>query len=212
MTTAPETDWAAVEQRAWRTDLLVVPVLGAWFASVLALTGRFVLAGVGAWWLLAGYLVLFCVLLVLQRAVPRLRRNAELGHRVQYALRHHVDPGPGAREKTDVLARRTARTRWVTVTSPLVALAVLAGGRWSHPAVAVPAAVVFLAVTAAGVLQVDRQVRRAQRWVADPPGPLRDAPAPTAVDRWTTGRRLLLASLGLGVVGGLVGVLVGLLS
>jgi hypothetical protein len=212
VTAAPDVDWAVVEQRARRTDLLTLPVIGVWFASVAELTGRVVVAGAARWWALAGVLVLFGLLLLLQRRVPRLRRDAELGHRVQYALRHGVDPGPGAREKADVGARRLARTRWVVWASPLPALAVLAGGRWSEPAIAVPAGLVFLTVSAAVVLQVDRQVRQAQRWVADPPGPARDVPAPTAVDRWTGGRRVALASLGLGLVGGLLGVLIRLVG
>jgi hypothetical protein len=70
----------------------------------------------------------------------------------------------------------------------------------------------LLTLPVIGVLQVDRQVRQAQRWVADPPGPARDVPAPTAVDRWTGGRRVALASLGLGLVGGLLGVLIRLVG
>ena len=212
MTTAPDVDWAAVERRARWLDALAVPVLGIWFASLAALTGRSLLPGVTGWWPVAGLVVLLCLVLVLQRTVPHLRRNAEIGHRVQFALRHHVDPGPGARERADVFARRQARLRWVVWALPLVLLGVLAGGQWDRPAVAVPAALVFLAVVAVGGLQVDRQVRRARRWVADPPGPDREVPAPTAVDRWTSGRRLALASLGLGALAGLLGVLIGALS
>jgi hypothetical protein len=211
MTTARETDWAAVEHRARRADLLTLTVLGAWFASVTALTGRFVVAGAGRWWVVGGVLVLMSVLLVLQRQVPRLRRSAELGHRVQFALRHHVDPGNGAREKADTGARRLARLRWVVWLSPVVALAVLAGGRWDQPAVAVPAALVFLAVVTAGVVHVHRQVREARRWVADPPGPAREVAPPSRLESWTTGRRawivvgvyLLLAVLA-GLVAGIL--------
>lgn len=213
MTTAPDVDWDAAEQRARRLDLLALLVLAGWFGSWAALTdGLFVWTGTGAWWAVAGYLVLFAVLLVLQRTVPRLRRTAAIGHRVQFALRRHVDPGPGAREKADVHARRQARLRWVVWSSPLLPLTALANGRWDRPAIAVPAAVVFLACTAVGVLQVDRQVRRAQRWVADPPGPDRDVAPPTRLETWTSGRRLVLAWGGLTVVGVLVGVLLALVA
>ena len=213
MTTTPDVDWAAVEQRARRLDLLALAAVVAWFGSVAALTdGLFGWSGTAARWVVTGYVLLGALLLVLQRTVPRLRRATVVGHRVQYGLQHLVDPGPGAREKADVYARRQSRLGWVVWTSALLPVAVLASGRWDRPAIAVPAAVVFLAVTAAAVLQVRRQVRRAQRWVADPPGPPREVPPPTAVDRWASGRRLLLVSVGIGLVGGVAGVLVGLLS
>ena len=213
MTGTPPVDWAAVERRARRLDLLVVPVLACWFVSWAALTDGFGLfTGPGTWWAVAGYLALFVVLLVLQRTVPRMRRNTVLGHRIQYGLQHLVDPGPGAREKADVYARRQSRLGWVVRTWVLLPLGVLVNGRWERPSIAVPAALVFLALTAAAVLQVRRQVSRAQRWVADPPGPPREVPPPTAVDRWTSGRRLVLASVGIGLVGGVAGVLIGLLG
>ena len=213
MTTTPDVDWAAVEQRGRRVDLLAMAAVVAWFGSMAALTdGLFGWSGTGARWVVAGYVALFVLLMVLQRTVPALRRNVVVGRRVQYGMQHHVDPGPGAREKADLYARRQARLGWVVWTSLLLPVAVLANGRWDRPAVAVPAALVFLTVTAAAVLHVHRQVRWAQRWVADPPGPAREVPAPTAVDRWTSGRRLLLAGLGVVLVGVVAGVLVGLLS
>ena len=213
MTTTPDVDWTAVEQRGRRVDLLAMAAVVAWFGAMAVLTdGLFGWSGTGARWVVAGYVALLVLLLVLQRTVPALRRNVVVGRRVQYGMQHHVDPGPGAREKADLYARRQARLGWVVWTWLLLPVTVLANGRWDRPAVAVPAALVFLAVTAAAVLHVHRQVRWAQRWVADPPGPAREVPAPTAVDRWTSGRRLLLAGLGVVLVGVVAGVLVGLLS
>ena len=213
MTTTPDVDWAAVEERARRRELLTVPLLAAWFGSWAAVTGRFILwEGPGAWWAVTAYLVGFVVLLAAQRRVPRLHRNAVLGHRIQHALREHVDPGPEARGRTDVFARRQARLQWVVWMSPLIVIGVLAGGRWDRPGIAVPGAVVFVAVTAAGVRMLHRQFRDATRWVADPPGPERDVAPPTRLDTWTSGRRLWLLAGALFVLAVGAGLLAGLAS
>jgi len=206
-------DWTAVERRARRLDVLVTVPLVGWFASLVALTGGFVLwSGAGAWWAVAAYSASFVALLGLQRTVPRLRRTAELGHRVQFALRHHLDPGAGAREKADVLARRQAQLGWVPWSTPLPVAAFLLNGRWDRPATAVPAAVVLVGLSVAGAVLLHRQVRAARRWVAEPPGPPREVPPPTALERWTGGRRMLLVALALVVLGLLAGLLAALLS
>ena len=211
MTTTPDVDWAAVEQRGRRQELLIVPLLAAWFGSWAAVTGRFIgWEGAGAWRALAAYVVAFLVLLAVQRRMPRLRRTAAVGQRVQYALRHHVDPGPDVRGRADVFARRQARLRWVVWASPLAPLAVLAGGRWERPELAVPGAVVFVAVTAVWARFLYRQWRDAVRWVADPPGPVRDVPPPTPVEIWTGGKRLWLVVGGLLLLAVAVGLVAGL--
>ena len=213
MTAAPEVDWAAVDRRARRREpLLVLPVAG-WFVALVALSGGFFLwHGAGAWWAVAGYLVVLGVILVLRRVVPRLRRTAGVARRIQFALRHRVDPGPEARERTDVLARRQAALGWTTWSWPFFLAGLLTSGRWDRPAVAVPAAVVLLGLSGAGLLVVRRQVRDARRWVADPPGPARDVPPPNALERWTNGRRLVLAVVALALVGALGGVLISVLD
>ena len=211
MTTTPDVDWAAVEERARRRELLSVPLLAAWFGSWAVVTERFILwEGDAAWWVVTAYTVGFFVLLAVQRSVPRLRRNAVLGHRIQFALREHVDPGPEARGRTDVFARRQAGLRWAVWGSPLIVLSVLAGGRWDRPGLAVPGAVVFTALTAVGVRLLLRQFRDAARWIADPPGPAREVAPPTKLETWTSGRRLLLLWGGLVVLGVIAGLVVGL--
>ena len=48
----------------------------------------------------------------------------------------------------------------------------------------------------------------ARRWVADPPGPSREAPPPTTAEHWLTGRRAVALLVGLLLLGLVVGVVV----
>ncbi|WP_299957764.1 hypothetical protein [uncultured Modestobacter sp.] len=205
----PPVDWTAVDRRGRRQDAVAVVCLTAFFASLVALTGGLgFVEGTAAWWALAGYLGFFAVLLVLQRTVPRMRRNAVRGHRFMHALREHIDPGPELRDMADVYARRQARLRGVVWLFPLPVVGMLLGGRWDRPFLAVPAAVLLALLAAAGAGLVHRQVRAARRWVADPPGPIRDVAPPNGLERWTGGRRLV----GLVVVCMLVAFAAGLLA
>lgn len=211
--TAPtdEVDWAAVERRARRLNWWGIRLVPMWFAAILLLTGDLGFwDGRDAWIALTVYAALFLALVAATQWVPAWRRRAAAGSRQLYALRHHVDPGPGLRAKTDTLARRVVASRWVVWTAPFVLLALLPGGEWDHPARAVPGAVVLVGLIATYVVFMRGRVRAAQRWLADPPGPAREPEPPTRLERWTTGRRLVLLGVGLvvlGVLGGLVAAL-----
>ena len=94
-------------------------------------------------------------------------------YRLFYALREHLDPGPGLRAQADDLARRQKSQRWLAW-FPSAALAIqLAPGRWDEPAVAVPGTVVFAVCALALVRWQQRLGVAAYRWLGDPPGPSR---------------------------------------
>jgi hypothetical protein len=93
----------------------------------------------------------------------------------EYAVLRHVDPGVGRRGAADETATGFVRGRclgWL-LTLGLVAIP-LTAGQWDHPSWAVPGAV-LLGITAAVQLTArEREARAGRRWLADPPGPLRD--------------------------------------
>ena len=105
------------------------------------------------------------------------------------------------------------RNRWYRWWFVLVVpLGSFAAGRWSHPATAVPGALLVLAVTAAWAVWWRHRQADALRWVQDPPGPAREAPPLTGVERWLTGRRVLLLIGVLLAVSVGTGVLIGVLA
>ncbi len=95
---------------------------------------------------------------------------------------------------------------------PLATVVLVLGGRWDSLVPTACGAVLMVAAAAVGSAWWRRQVAAAQRWVADPPGPLRDAPAATRLDRWTSGRGLLWPVLALVVAGVGAGLLAALLA
>lgn len=208
-----DVDWAEADRGLIRDLGLTVLGLASYFVALVALDDGFAgLEGRAGWLAVAGCLALVGIAVVAQLAVPALRSRAARARRVQYALRRHADPGPGARTQADVGARRLARIGWAPWCLPFPVAALLAAGRWDRPPVAVPAALVLLGLTGAWFVVVRRQVRYARRWVADPPGPRREVPAPNALELWTGGRRLLALWLALTVVAAATGLLVAVLA
>jgi hypothetical protein len=194
-------DWAEVERRALHRQLLGLLVVPVVLGSIVLLTGKFTFwQGADAWWVVGGFTAYAVVAMAASRATLRIRRRADQGLRVQYAMRHHVDPGPELREKVDRYARMMAGNGWMTWLIPFTPGCFLLGARWDRPLVAVPAILVVVAVVVALVLWWRRLVAAARRWVADPPGPERDAYALKGWERWVSGRRLLWLLLGFAVV------------
>jgi hypothetical protein len=88
--------------------------------------------------------------------------------RLRSAIREHVDPGPALQERTDDLAERgTTGGPWILL---VVLIGQLAGGRWQHPAVAVPGGLLLVAGTAGVLLWYRRWAAVCRRWLDDPPG------------------------------------------
>ena len=206
--TAPteDVDWAAVERGRRGPAVLAVVAIAALLGSMVALQGGYAGFEGAAGWVAVGILAALGVVgALVARAWPGSGARIVRARRVQYALRHHVDPGDPLRSEVDVAARRLIRVRWAVWYSPLVVVALLAGAQWERPAVAVPAALVLVGLVVAWAVVTRRQVQAAQRWTADPPGPPRELPGPSAVKRWTSPGRLLLTCLGVGVVGGVIG-------
>ncbi|WP_104526234.1 hypothetical protein [Blastococcus atacamensis] len=209
---APEeqVDWAAAERRARARQPVVLLVLLGLIGGIYALTGQFLLPGRAGLLLAAAYVLGFVVLLAVARLHPRLRERTAQGYRVQHALRHRLDPGPGAREKADRLAMQTVGIVWMRwwLLPPLVAVGPLVGAPWDRPLVAVPGALALLAGVLAWALQYRRLWLDARRWVADPPGPAREMPdLPTWV-RWLGGWSFPIAMLVILTVTGAVAVVV----
>jgi hypothetical protein len=185
-------DWDAAERRERRRDLLAGPLLVGFFVGIVLLTGGLRLLDRRC-----------CV--DRDRRLPRARRAGTHRRPTEPAaarpgdcrspapgrLRAHADPGPELRGRADQQARYTARTAWVVWTLPLGPLGLVIGGDWdSRPvAAAVGAALVVGAAVAYG-LWTRARLTQARRWLADPPGPPREAPPPTAAERWSTGRRV----------------------
>ena len=200
-------DWTAVERRGRRWNWLGVLPLAGFFAAVVLLTGKYAFwEGSAAWVAISVFPVVVLALQLIKRASPRVRARSAEGLRMQYALRHHVDPGPGLRERTDVYARRMAgngRLGWLL---PFTPVGFLLQGRWDHPLLAVPSAFVVVAAVVALMLWWRRQTVAARQWWTDPPGPARDIAPPSRWERWIFGPRLgwvLIAIVVLAVVASL---------
>ena len=212
MSTA-DVDWTAVERGSRRQTVVAVLGVATFLGSLVALQGGYAGLEGPAGWIAAGVFAALAVVAVLvARGRPGSHQRSADARRVQYALRHHVDPGEPLRPRADVAARQAVRVRWLHWYWLLAVAALLAGGRWDRPAVAVPAALVLVAVVAGWAVVMRRQLQAAQRWVADPPGPPREDPELTAVERWTSGRRVLLVALGVVVVGVIAGFTIALVG
>jgi hypothetical protein len=149
----PDVDWAEVERRGRRRNLLGFVIVPAFFGGTVLLTGRFAFwEGAAAWVALGGFLVLTLGVAVVMLATPRLRARTGESVRMQYALRHHVDPGPDFRERTDAYARGMAVTGWLGWAFPLVLVTYFVQAQWDRPLLAVPSALVLVAAVVAYVL------------------------------------------------------------
>jgi hypothetical protein len=188
----PDVDWAEVERRGRRRNLLRFVIVPAFFGATVLLTGRYALwENTAAWMGLAGFLVLVLGAAAASIASPRLRARAAESFRIHYALRQRIDPGPELREKTDVYARGMAVTGWLGWAFPLVLVTYFVLARWDRPSLAVPSALVLVAAVVAYILWWRRQAEASRRWVEDPPGPRRRVPPPTWFERGFTGRGLM---------------------
>jgi hypothetical protein len=202
-------DWAEAERRERLRELRAAPVLAAFLAGILLMTGRFAFwTGRTAWAVTAVFLAGFVLLLAATRLVPRLRATTRVGLRLQFALREHVDPGPPLRSRADRQARYIAATGWVGWGVPLAAAGLIAGGQWSHPLPTAVGAVLVASGAAAGFTWWRGRWDDGRRWLADPPGPARDLPPPSTAERWLAGRRGLLGMLTLVLVLAVVPLLV----
>jgi len=211
VTETRDVDWAGVERRGRRRNWLALVVVPLFFGAVVLLTGKYAFwEGSHAWWAVGGFVVYAAVLQVLSVATPRLRARTGQAFRIQYALRHGVDPGPELREKTDRYARRMAGNGWLAWLFPFTPIGFLLGGRWNRPLLAVPAAIVLVAAAAAVLLWWRRQAAAARCWAEDPPGPERELPPLGAWERWLTGRRFMWLLLGFVVVTVLAGTVLAL--
>ena len=191
-------DWAEVERRGARQSRRLFGLVPVLFGAMVLLTGRFAFwEGAGAWIAFGGFVVFGLGLQAVGAATPRLRVSRRQASRVEYAVRHHVDPGPELRGRTDVAARNMAAIGWLAWFFPLILVSFFLMGRWDRPLLAVPSALVLVAAVVAYVVWWRRQTAAARRWVEDPPGPDREAPPPTWLERWFTGRGLAWVLLGL---------------
>jgi hypothetical protein len=89
-------------------------------------------------------------------------------YRVRYAVRAHVDPGPGLQDEADTYAERRATT-WHLWLLPFWSVQ-LVHGRWHEPAMAVPASVLLVGGVAGMVVWYRRSAAASRRWLDDPPG------------------------------------------
>jgi hypothetical protein len=195
--TAPDVDWAEVERRGRRSNWLALPAVPLFFGAVVLLTGKYAFwEGTQAWLAVGAFVVFAVVMQVLSMVVPRFRARAGASFRIQYALRHRVDPGPELREKADRYAAQMAGNSWIAWLFPWWPIALVLTARWDAPARAVPSALVIVACVVALTVWWRRQTGAARRWVADPPGPARELAAPGRWARWMSGRRLLWLMLG----------------
>jgi hypothetical protein len=206
--TAPagEVDWDEAERRERRRELWALAGLAAYFAGMVLVTGGFGFFTDGAAWAAVGVLLaLFVLMLAAYRLIPRLRAKSSGGYRTQIALSQHIDPGPDWRARTDRDARYWAGMPWVGWVAPLAPLAFLLNGQWDRPVAAVAGTVLLVGAVSAWILWWQRRVRAARRWLADPPGPAREALPPTTAERWLTGRRGLALIIGSALALALVG-------
>jgi hypothetical protein len=193
-----EIDWEEAERRERRRDLVIFPGIVAFFVGMVLLTGDFwLLTGSAAWAVVAVFLGFIMLMTAASHLIPRLRRKGSAGYRIQAALRRHLDPGPELRARADRQARYVAGTAWVGWVALLPAFAFLLGGQWERPMLAAPGAVLLVGAALAWVMWWRSRVHVARRWVADPPGPPREALPPTTAERWLTGRRGLTVVAGL---------------
>lgn len=137
-----------------------------------------------------------------------------LGVGVPRILPRRAAGRPSGRDVTgraDRQARHTARTANIAWLALLGPLSLLVGGDWATRLAAASAGAA-LVVGAAALYGswLHARVRHARRWLADPPGPPRDAPPETRAERWLTGRRVVLAVVGGLVLGLLTGLVLGL--
>ena len=196
--TAAEVDWADVERRGRWHNWLALPAVPLFFGAVVLLTGKYAFWEGSAAWLAVGAFIVFAVVMqVLSLAVPRMRTRAAESFRIQYALRHRIDPGPDLRDKTDRYAAQMAGNAWIVWLFPWWPVALLFTARWDSPARTVSAVVVIVACAVAITVWWRRQTGAARRWVADPPGPARELAAPGRWARWLSGRHLLWLMLGI---------------
>jgi hypothetical protein len=188
-----QVDWDAAVRRERRRDAIsVLPAIG-WITGIVLVRRDWVapdvapeialLAGAGA-----GLVVLVVTVTV--------RSAWTDAYRMQYAIREHVDPGPGLRARTDRLAEKRS-WRWYLWGVPFWVLDMCLGGRWDSPALAVPGAALLLASGAAVVLWARRFAVAADRWLEDPPGPPRE---PDPESRRSAQRELTIFLVGAGVV------------
>ncbi|TFV86173.1 hypothetical protein [Blastococcus sp. CT_GayMR16] len=203
-------DSAAVERRSRAREPLFVLALAAVAAAWAGASDRFFgAAGTAKWLVVGGYVLFFALLLVVQRLQPRVRVRSGEGYRLQYAIREHVDPGPGIRDKADRLAVYMAQIVWFRWWLLLfIPAGALVAAPWGdRPLVVVPCALVLVAGVATYALSVRRFYAAAHRWVDDPPGPAREMPSLPRWQRWISGWRfvwalltVLLVAVGLGVL------------
>ena len=184
-------DWDAAERRERRRDLLTAPLLVGFLAGIVLLTGGFGLWTGGAAWTGVGVLLALAGLALSTSQLSRQQGDRlAAAYRIQAALRTHADPGPELRRRADAQARYTARTAWVGWALPLGLLGVLIGGDWDRrPVAASVGAALVVGVAASYTLWMRARLAQARRWLADPPGPPREAAPPATAERWTTGRR-----------------------
>ena len=214
MTDPRVVDWAAVERRGRRTDWLALPLLMVFFAALVALHDRWaVWEGAAAWVAISVLALLVAIGQLAALANPRLRSRSAQGHRIGYALRHRIDPGPELRSRVDVQARYLVGVGWLLWLVPIGPLGLLVGARWDRPVTTVPAALVVVGAAVLAAVWWRRRVGWARRWVEDPPGPERDVPPPGRRERWVTRPRsavlAMAAVLVAGVLAGLLAALIG---
>jgi hypothetical protein len=210
---AEEIDWAAAEREERRRQWWAGPFLFAFFLGMALVRRGFVVwTGPAGGLVLASYLGLLLVMMMASVLVPRLRERQAGVYRAQAAVRRHADPGPELRERADRIARSMAGRGWIAVSWWLGPLVLVLGGRWDHPVPTVLGAGLMLGSAAVWSLGWLRQAAAARRWVAAPPGPPREPPPVTRVERYTSDRWLVRVVIGAAVLGVVVGVLVVLLG
>lgn len=168
-----DVDWAAGVRRERRreaaTFVLVTTAVVAFLLVRFDPTGPddqgFVLA--------AGVVLLAAAVGAAAWFVAGIRAGQTDRYRFAYALREHLDPGPGLRTQADHLARRQKPQRWAAWFFPVILAPHLALGRWDEPAIAVPGTVVYAACPLTVAWWQHRLGVAAHRWVGDPPGPPR---------------------------------------
>lgn len=209
--TAPtgEIDWEDAERRERRRDLLVAPALIAFFAGIVLLTGGFGFWTGGTAWVVVGGILAVIGMTAAAQSGTRARARRSAGYRIQAAVRHHADPGPELRARADGQARYLTKVSWAGWLVLLGPLGLLLGGQWDRRPVAAAVGAVLIVGVAAGYVRWWRaRLADARRWVANPPGPSREAPPPTTAEHWLSGRRGLALLVGLLLLGLVVGLAV----
>lgn len=207
--TAPteDVDWAAVERRGRRLQWLAAPLFPLYVLAIVGVDSRFdTLPALLGWVVLVAAVLVVVGLAVVGRGPDRRRRAAE-ARRIQYAIRHRVDPGPDLRERADRQARTFARSSWLGLVFPMLLVSYALNGRWDHPV----RTSLALLVTGSCFLGVSwwylSQARAARRWLTDPPGPARVAEADPSARRWPWLGIVAVTCLALGLLLGLVAAL-----